>query len=138
MGNTKLNSATFAVLTLLVLGAAGSELWAGDTPVTRAADSSVAAPEVATLERLPATDSNEVQACMSAYPNDCGDYPVPQGGTCNCSSQLAAQSCTTCESGQHGSVLVTTCRVCAPCQHPPCHELFCPQYESSSCQAGRN
>lgn len=138
MGNRKLNAATVAVITVLAAGGAGSVPWADDAPVTRTADPAAAAPAAATLDRSPAVYSEQVQACLSAYPNDCGDYPIPQGGTCSCSAQLTIQSCTTCESGQHGSVLMTTCTVCAPCLSPPCSPLSCQQYESSSCRAGRS
>jgi len=74
------------------------------------------------------------RTCLSGGPpNDCDDYPVPQGGSCSCSSLLTQEECRECDSGKHGLVLETTCTICGTCYNPPCQITDCINRTSRIC-----
>jgi len=74
------------------------------------------------------------RSCLSGGPpNTCDDYPVPQGGTCSCTSSLTQEECRECDTGKHGVVLETTCTICGVCYNPPCQINDCINRTSRIC-----
>lgn len=58
--------------------------------------------------------------CLSNQPISCAGMLIPVGGTCSCSSTLLDVRCRSCETGNRGQVLQTTCTVRKPCNSFPC------------------
>lgn len=122
---------------LLVVGftspvpaAAGSDETTGE-PVWLAASFSVAEPD-ASLEPADGT-IDPGPGCYGSDRQTCSDLPVPQNGSCSCSSQGLGKPCRVCDSRETGQVVLTTCTVCPGCYTPPCHIQQCWQHSSYTC-----
>ena len=57
--------------------------------------------------------------CLPSEPLTCAQMPIPQGGSCSCTSVLLPKKCKSCSGGK-GQELSTTCTVHVPCTNQPC------------------
>jgi len=71
--------------------------------------------------------------CFPSERLSCDDLPMPQGGTCSCTTTYHARKCRSCDRG-YGYVYETTCHVCGVCNTPNCNINTCNDHTAFSCE----
>lgn len=134
-----------ALLAVATTAFAESKIADLEAKLTAPVEQAVTQPEMLECGELPLELSLPQMSFVSGggipFPSEtcdvatCADYPVPQGGNCNCSGELIRERCTRKCDGTAGQILETTCTVCGVCPPPPanCDFTQCIDHVSRAC-----
>jgi hypothetical protein len=111
-------------LTVRLAALAGAVLLVA-LPVTLAEDGTTEPEVLAPVEPVDVMEVKEkpdiiISGCLPSSRLTCDSMPIPYGGSCSCTSTLLPVKCVTCDDGEKGQVVKTTCTVRNPCWNPPC------------------